>query len=111
VLIPRHLDHEPRLGIAFLLATAALLVVVAALTWDPSSRAAGGGAALLLTGLIATYAMSARTGIPWLASAAEPVDGIGIATKAVEAVGLLFSISLLSIKGGRRSLTQQEVTQ
>ena len=44
--------------------------------------------------VVAACAASVSAGIPWLSNAAEDADVIGLATKAVEAVGLVFSIQL-----------------
>jgi hypothetical protein len=52
--------------------------------------------------------VSVTTGVPWLADAAEPVDVVGLATKAVEALGVVFAIRLNTTMGGRRPLTHKE---
>jgi hypothetical protein len=107
-LVPRHLGHEPRLGIAFVAATAALVALAAGLTWRPNDATVGQATTLLLTGLLGAYALNVTTGVPWLSDGPETVDLVGLATKAVEAIGLFFSIQLIPTKGGRGPLTHTE---
>jgi hypothetical protein len=52
-----------------------------------------------LAGLLGSYALVATTGLPLLHPLPEPVDGLALATKAFEAVGLLAAISLLQRRG------------
>jgi hypothetical protein len=63
---------------------------------------------LLLAALIGAYCLNVTTGLPWLADAPEPVEGVGIATKLVEALGLVFALQLIPTRGGRGSLTHKE---
>ena len=107
-LVPAHLEHEPRLGIAFVAATALLLAAAVALAYRPDDTTVGTATALLLAALIGAYAVNVTTGLPWLSDGPEPVDLVGLVTKSVEGVGLLFSIQLTAIKGGFDSLTHKE---
>jgi hypothetical protein len=107
-LVPQHLDHEPRLGIAFVAATAALLAAAAALAYRPDDATVAQTTTIVLATLIAAYAVSVTTGLPWLSDGPEPVDLVGLATKSTEVIGLLFSIHLAPITGGRGSLTHKE---
>ena len=107
-LVPGHLEHEPRLGIAFLGATALLLAAAVALAYRPDDTTVGTATALLLAALIGAYAVNITTGLPWLSDGPEPLDIVGLATKSVEGIGLLFSIQLAPIKGGFDSLTHKE---
>jgi hypothetical protein len=107
-LVPQHLDAEPRLGVAFIAATALLLAVTAALIYRPTDSAVAHAARLLLAALVGAYAVSVTTGIPWLMDAAEPPDVVALATKAVEALGLVLAFRLNTTVGGRSSLTPQE---
>ena len=93
-LVPQHLEHEPRLGDAFIAATVVLLAVAFALIYSPASPLAAQVTSLTLAALIGAYAVNVSAGIPWLTDAAEDADVIGLATKAVEAVGLVLSIQL-----------------
>ena len=107
-LVPGHLEHEPRLGIAFVGATALLLAAAVALAYRPDDTRVGTATALLLAALIGAYVVNVTTGLPWLSDGPEPVDIVGLATKSVEGIGLLFSIQLAPIKGGFNSLTHKE---
>jgi hypothetical protein len=108
-LVPEHLREAPQLGIAFIASAVLLLATVSAATLADSSRVMP-AAALLFAALIAAYAASRTTGIPWLEPEAEPVDAVGVATKLVEALGLLCALRLAQPVGAERSSTSQEVT-
>jgi drug/metabolite transporter (DMT)-like permease len=105
-LVPDHLAHEPALGVAFAVAAVAL-AAAAVLASDPRRRA-GRGVAALLGALIAAYAVNVTVGLPWLADGPEPVDAVGLATKAVEAIGLVLALHLDPTPSGRRSLVTKE---
>ena len=107
-LVPGHLEHEPRLGIAFLGATALLLAAAVALAYRPDDTTVGTATALLLAALIGAYAVNITTGLPWLSDGPEPLDIVGLATKSVEGIGLLFSFQLAPITSGFDSLTHKE---
>jgi hypothetical protein len=110
-LVPSHLDHDPRLGVAFAVAVVLLLGAGAALVHAPGSARAAQSAALLFTGLIASYAAATTVGLPLLSVEPEAVDGVALATKLVESLGLLFALKLTQAVGGHWSLTRQEVSQ
>ena len=110
-LVPEHLREAPAVGVAFVVATAFLLAVAVALAIRPDSRGAACAAALLFAGLIAGYAASRTTGLPLLEPHVEPIDAVGVATKLVEAIGLVFALRLTRPVGGRRSPLTQEVAR
>ena len=60
------------------------------------------GAIVVLGGLIVAYALAATTGIPIIHPDREPVTSLALATKAIEAIGLL---AALELKGATRWLT------
>jgi hypothetical protein len=60
--------------------------LLSTLSWAP---------ALLFAGLIAAYMASRTTGIPWLAPETEPADVVGLVTKVIEALGLVFALKLI----------------
>ena len=107
-LVPQHLDHESRLGVAFVAATVALVAVIAALVWRPGDPGVAHAAALLLAALIGVYVMAVTTGIPGLMDGAEPVDPVALATKAVEALGVVLAFRLTTTAGARRLLIHKE---
>jgi hypothetical protein len=110
-LVPAHIRDLPALGAAFILATVALLAAGAALIARPVSIGAHRGAGLLLVALIGGYGASVTTGIPWLAAEPEPVDPVGVATKCIEAVGVVFAFRLNQTTGGLVPLTGKEARQ
>ena len=93
-LVPDHFDEGTGAGVGFLVAALSLAVLAAALTRAPSQVALAGAAAVLLA-LIAGYALAITTGVPVLHPDVEPVNGLALFTKAVEAVGLVAASSLV----------------
>jgi hypothetical protein len=110
-LVPEHMREAPQLGAAFVVAVALLLATAIVLAIRPDSLGAARSAALLLAGLVACYAASRTTGIPLLEPHVEPLDAVGVTTKLVEAVGLVFAFWLSRLVGGRRSPLTQEVAR
>jgi hypothetical protein len=94
-LTPEHFAEGTGAGLGFLGATVLLAALVVALTRRPASSAAVVGAGAVLAGLIAGYALATTTGLPLLHPDAEPVDGLALATKAIEAAGLLAAAHVL----------------
>ena len=94
-LVPDHFHEGSGAGLGFVTATVALTVLVVWLTRQPASAPALAAAAAVLGGLLASYALTATTGLPLLHPDPEPVDGLALATKAIELVGLLAASSLL----------------
>lgn len=109
--VPEHLREAPQVGVAFVLAVAMLLAAAVAMAIRPDSLRAARSAALLLAGLVACYAASRTTGMPLLEPHVEPLDAVGVTTKLVEAVGLVFALRLSRTVGGRRSPLTQEVAR
>jgi CHASE2 domain-containing sensor protein len=94
-LIPGHFDESTGAGLGFVGATIALAGLVGWMTWRPVSPAPLAAAVVILAGLLASYALAITTGLPVLHPDPEPVDGLAVATKAIEAAGLLVAASLL----------------
>jgi drug/metabolite transporter (DMT)-like permease len=86
-------QHGLAAGLGFVLSAAALAGLAAALARRASRRLLD-GAIVLLGGLLGAYALAATTGIPVLHPDPEPVDGLAVATKAIEALGLLAALNL-----------------
>ena len=113
-LVPEHLRTEPRMGVAFLVAVALLLATGIAVARRPGDLRVTSAAALLFAGLIAAYTASRTTGIPVIGPDPESVDGVGVATNVVEALGLACALSLThhsAANGGgffRRSPHEQQ---
>jgi hypothetical protein len=97
-LAPAHFAEGTGVGVGFLAAAVGLAGLVVVLTLRPPSVAALAGSALILAGLIASYALAVTSGLPLLHPESEPVDGLAVATKAIEAVGLLASFQLFRLR-------------
>ena len=93
-LAPAHLDEGAAASGGFVVATALLAGLAVALTLRPAERLALAAAALVFGGLLASYLLATTTGLPLLQPDPEPVDGLALATKAFEAVGLVAALSL-----------------
>jgi drug/metabolite transporter (DMT)-like permease len=94
-LVRGHFDESPGMGLGFVAAAVALSGAVVWLTRRPDNRPALVATGALFGGLIASYAVAITTGLPVLHPDPEPVDGLALATKAIEAAGLLAAASLL----------------
>ena len=94
-LVPGHFDEGTGSGLGFVAATVALVGLVVWLTRRPANASAFAVAAVTFAGLLASYALATTTGLPILHPDPEPIDGLALATKAIEAAGLLAATSLL----------------
>jgi drug/metabolite transporter (DMT)-like permease len=94
-LVPGHLDEGTGAGLGFVAATVALAGLVVWLTARPASWLGLVAAAAVFVGLLASYALAVTSGLPVLHPEPEPVDGLALATKAIEVVGLAAASSLL----------------
>jgi hypothetical protein len=94
-LVPGHFHEGTGAGLGFVAATVALAGLIIWLSRRPGSRSALLGATALFAGLIGSYALAVTTGLPVLHPDPEPVDGLALATKTIETVGLLAAASLL----------------
>jgi hypothetical protein len=94
-LVPGHFDEGIGAGVGFLATTVALAGLVVWLTWRPANASALAAAALAFAGLLASYALATTTGLPVLHPDPEPVDGLALVTKGIEAAGLLAASGLL----------------
>lgn len=97
-LVPAHLVESAAAGSAFAASAVVLAGLAAALTSRPT-RSAAAGAAAVLGGLLVTYALAVTTAVPVLHPEPEPIDGLGLFTKAVEATGLIAATHLVRPRG------------
>jgi hypothetical protein len=93
-LAPSHLPEGAGTGVGFL-GAAALLGAVAVVLARRRSTTALLGAVTVLGGLLASYALAMTSGIPLLHPQPDPIDGLALATKTVELVGLVAGVQLL----------------
>lgn len=94
-LFREHFAESAGAGAGFLASVLVLAAVVVALTRRPPTPAVLVAASAVLLGLLACYGLAITTGVPLLHPDVEPVDGLALATKAVETIGLLASLDLL----------------
>jgi hypothetical protein len=93
-LVPEHFAEGFGPGVGFVVATVALAFVAVDLTLRPANALGPVAAVAVLAGLLASYALALTTGLPVLHPDSEPVDGLAVATKAIEAAGLLAALGL-----------------
>jgi hypothetical protein len=93
-LAPRHFEDGAAAGLGFAVSAVVLAGLAAGLAHQASSLLLVDGAIVVLAGLIGVYVLASATGIPLLHPEPEPVDGLAVATKAVEALGLLAALNL-----------------
>jgi hypothetical protein len=105
-LAPEHLREGAGAGMGFVASTALLAGLCLALTYRPESLLAVGGAGAVLAGLIVAYGLAHTTGVPALHPEVEPADGLGLATKAVELVGLAAAAHLTAARRPAGRLTR-----
>jgi hypothetical protein len=94
-LAPDHFNEGAGAGLGFVASAVALAGVAVWLTARPASRLALAAAAGVFVGLLASYALAVTSGLPLLHPEPEPIDGLALATKAIEAFGLAAASSLL----------------
>ena len=94
-LVPEHLEEARAAGTAFAVSAGVLVALAVALTRRPAARTLHAAALLTFAGLLVSYALAITTGIPLLHPEREPVEGLAVATKAIEAAGALAALHLL----------------
>jgi hypothetical protein len=98
-LTPDHFGEGTGAGGGFLVATALLAALAAAMLLRPESRTAVALAGAVLAGLIVAYGLAVTTGVPILHPEQEPVEGLALGTKLVEAAGLVAAWLVLQRAG------------
>jgi hypothetical protein len=93
-LVPQHMRESIVTGVGFVIATAALAILIIGLTARPESRAVTSFTVLVVLGLVVSYAVAATSGIPMLHPDVDPIDTVGVLTKAVEVLGLCLAVGL-----------------
>jgi ABC-type transport system involved in cytochrome c biogenesis permease subunit len=94
-LAPAHVDEGAGAGLGFVASAVLLAGLAVVLTVRPESSLPLAGAAIVFIGLLAGYVLATTTGLPLLHPQPEPVDGLALATKAFELVGLATALDLL----------------
>jgi hypothetical protein len=96
-LAPEQFAEGAGAGIGFVAAAVGLAVFAVVLTLRPPKAATLAGSSVLLAGLIVSYALAISSGLPVVHPEPEPVDALAVATKAIEAAGLLAALRLLRL--------------
>jgi hypothetical protein len=94
-LVPGHFDEGVGAGLGFIAATVFLAALVVTLTVRPTTALGPAGATAVFAGLLVSYALATTTGLPLLHPEPEPIEGLALTTKAIEAVGLLADLQLV----------------
>ena len=94
-LAPAHFAEGAGAGVGFIASTILLAALAVFLTVRPASSLPVAGAAIVFAGLLGSYALATTVGLPLLHPHPEPVDGLALATKAFEFVGLATAVNLL----------------
>ena len=94
-LAPEHFEEGVGAGIGFVVSTILLAALAIVLTTRPASSVPLAWAAIVFAGLLVSYVLAITVGFPLLHLEPEPVDGLALATKAFEVVGLLTALNLL----------------
>ena len=89
-LAPEHFRETTGAGLGFV-ASAVLLAALAVVLTRRPSEAVFAATALVFAGLIGSYVLAVTTGIPVIHPDVDPVEGLAVATKAVEAAGLVLA--------------------
>ena len=94
-LVPEHLRESVVAGGGFVAATVLLGALVVWLTYRPASVRAAGLLGLVFAGLLVSWGAAVTSGVPVLMPDPEAIDGVAVATKLVEAAGLLLAFGLV----------------
>jgi uncharacterized protein (TIGR03382 family) len=104
-LVGDHLEESAVTGGGFAAAAAVLVALVVLLRRERHGRLALLLTASILVGLLVSYGFAATTGIPVLHPDVDPVDGLALTTKILEAVGLGLALDLLRRPAARLAPT------
>ena len=92
-LTPEHFDERVAAGVGFALSAVLLAGIALLLARRPTALLVD-AAVVLLLGLIGAYVLAVTTGVPGLVPEPEAVEGIAVATKVIEGVGVLAAVAL-----------------
>jgi hypothetical protein len=95
-LAPEHFRETTAAGVGFVASSLLLAALTVVLSRRPS-EAAFAATVLVFAGLIGSYVLAVTTGIPGVHPDVDPVEGLALATKAVEAAGLVLAAAGLRL--------------
>jgi hypothetical protein len=90
-LAPEHFRETTAAGAGFVASAVLLAALAVVLSWRPSAFA-DVSAALVFAGLIVAYVAAVTTGIPVLHPERDAVEGLALATKVIEAIGVAAAV-------------------
>jgi hypothetical protein len=93
---PEHLEELPPLGDAFIVAAVIGGLLALALVFRPGNPMLPLLAALFCLGQIGAWALFVTLPLPGFAGTPESVEAIALVSKAVEALGVLLALSLIT---------------
>jgi hypothetical protein len=105
-LVPEHLEELPPLGYAFIVATVIGGVLAWGLVSRPHDRRLPVLAALFCLAQIGAWVLFVTLRVPGFAGTPESVETIALVSKAVEALGVLLALPLITpsvLRGPRTS--------
>ena len=108
-LAPEHFRETTAAGVGFVFSALLLAALAVVLTRRPS-EAAFAATVLVFAGLIGSYVLAVTTGIPGVHPDVDPVEGLALATKAVEAAGLVLAAAGVRLVPLRVPLTNPKGT-
>jgi hypothetical protein len=109
-LAPEHFRETTAAGVGFV-ASAVLLASLGVVLTRRPSEAALAATVLVFAGLIGSYVLAVTTGIPGVHPDVDPVEGLPLATKAVEAAGLVLAAAGLRLVPLHLELTNPKGTR
>jgi hypothetical protein len=95
-LVPEHLDEIPPLGYAFIVAAVVGGVLAWGLVSRPYDRRLPLFAGLFCLGQIGTWALFVTVPVPGFANTPESIELIALVSKAVEALGVMLALPLIT---------------
>ena len=101
-LVPGHASATPLLGALFALSALLLAALTVGMARAPGAVAVG-AAAVVFAALLVAYVTARFVALPPLTHS-EPVDLLGVATKLIEAGGLVLALRLLGTRAGGTAL-------
>jgi drug/metabolite transporter (DMT)-like permease len=109
-LVPEHYRESPALGVSFAVAAILLSAIAIVLARRSDDVVVAVAAAVVFLGLIVSYVLAITTGLPVLHPQPESVEGLAVATKGVEAIGLYAAAGLLVGHGPINFRTKGQMT-
>ena len=102
-LVPEHLEEMPRLGYAFVAASAVGVVLACALVSRPGDPRISLLAGLFCLAQIAAWALFVNLPLPGFPGTPEPIENIALVSKAAELAAVILAFPLTLPRSVRRT--------